>query len=120
MRGRFDIEWDPFAWYSLSPDRVSGDRQARAPRLSALDWWLLRTAYEVMASESCCTLCGAPLGQRLRVTSPPAQHSTSRSLASFATRCTGWRRHRHHADALEASGDLVLGPLTPTRHRGQA
>jgi hypothetical protein len=111
------MEWDPFAWYALSPDRANGNPQAGAPQPSALDWFLLQAGYEVMASESYCTECGAHLGH-VRVAYPdPA--STARSLASFATRCKGWRRHRLRAEAIDVSGDLVLGPFTARRPRGQ-
>jgi hypothetical protein len=111
------MDWDMFAWYAFAPQRGGGDPQECAPCPSPLDAWILRTVYTALAEESHCSVCGAALG-RVRVVT--TDHGASaRSLASFATRCRGWRRHRHVAEAVEASGDLVLGPFTATRPRDQ-
>jgi hypothetical protein len=112
------MEWDPFVWSAMSRDWDGADPQACNRGPSGCDAWLLQAAYEVMASESYCSLCGARLGRRVRLVSSP-QPSTSVSLASFAARCGGWRRQRQRAEVVEASGDLVLGPFTATRQRAQ-
>lgn len=106
-------------WFALSPAPwVFGDDEAVPvsstivgphPELTVVDLWLIELTYEVVAAESHCTRCGAPLGRGLRVTRSTAEHS--QWTVSIATRCGGWRRHRHVAIVGEASNDLALGPF---------
>lgn len=81
---------------------------------TAVDVWLVQLVYEVMAAESRCAMCGAPLGRRLRIVPSPDGQSPSWCLLA-ATRCRGWRRHRHLATVAEASMDISLGPFRPRR-----
>jgi hypothetical protein len=82
---------------------VSGRRQ-----LSAVETWLLRLAYEDMAAQLGCGKCGASLGRELRFV-PPSDADPPSWRVLAVTRCSGWRRHRHTADVIESSNDLVLG-----------
>jgi hypothetical protein len=105
---------DGFAGPSAPPGQNCDDERSTIrtvvvgrPRLSAVETWLLRLAYEDMAAELSCGKCGAPLGRELRFVPPSnADPPSWRMLA--VTRCSGWRRHRHTADVTESSKDLLL------------
>ncbi|GAA1578540.1 hypothetical protein GCM10009789_35070 [Kribbella sancticallisti] len=77
-----------------------------------LDLVVIRLSYEVAAEVSTCGRCGAPLGAGLHVLT---QYDGRRRdwRISVATRCHGWRRHRHLAVVRETSNELRLGPLRP-------
>src|SRR2546421_9080651 len=89
-----------------SPDPSRGERR----ELTALDLWLIRLAYEVVAAESTCARCGAPLGRKVHVVPWAVDHPPSWTV-SIVTRCSGWRRHRHVATVDDGSDALLLGPL---------
>ena len=97
------ISWS-WAHETWVPDPCAGTEQGSD--LTDLDLWLLHGIYAVIAAESNCERCGAPLGRGLRVA--PSLPSLP---VSVVTRCTGWRRHRHIAEVHEESHDLLLGPL---------
>lgn len=109
-------------WMDLgaSPDPVRrghGEAGTTAPvgpgqhrELTALDLWLIHLAYEVVAAESACARCGAPLGRKIRVV-PWATDRPPSWTVSIVTRCSGWRRHRHVAAVDDGSNALLLGPL---------
>ncbi len=78
---------------------------------TALDMWLVQVAYEVVAAESRCAKCGSPLGRGLLLAPSSEVHPLFRWRVSIATRCSGWRRHRHVANVVKASNDLLLGSL---------
>jgi hypothetical protein len=80
--------------------------------LTALDLWLIRLAYEVVAAESACARCGAPLGRRIRLVAWAVDHPAAWTV-SIVTRCSGWRRHRHVARVDDGTKALLLGPLRP-------
>jgi len=79
---------------------------------TADDLSLIRLMYEIVAAESRCGRCGAPLGRRLRCVLSSADRAPSWRV-SVVTRCSGWRRHRHVADVAEASRDLSFGQFRP-------
>jgi hypothetical protein len=95
----------PWGWCEDEPVPASG-------AITAADLWLIELAYEVVAAESRCTRCGAPLGRGLRVM--PWAAGQSPWTVSMVTSCGGWRRHRHVATVGETSNDLVLGPFRTT------
>jgi hypothetical protein len=76
--------------------------------LTAIDLELVEIAYGVIAAESSCSTCGAPLGRCLRITRTPAAPVLAHWRLSVVTRCCGWRRHRHLAD-VAGRRDLDLG-----------
>jgi len=78
---------------------------------TALDRSLVEAVYEVLAEETRCSRCGAPLGRRLRVQAWPTILRSVQWRVAVHTRCRGWRRHRHTAAVGRSSDDLVLGPL---------
>jgi hypothetical protein len=87
--------------------RTDGERRRE---LTVLDLALIQLVYGVVAAESTCSRCGAPLGSALRV-----MHSALDNTpwtVSIVARCSGWRRHRHIAVVDETANDLVLGPFS--------
>lgn len=103
--------WAQWLDFGDSPGPWSwGRHEAVATPCSALDLWLIQLTYEVVAAESTCARCGAPLGRRLRVI-PSATARPGSWTVSVVTWCKGFRRHRHVATAEKALNDLILGPL---------
>jgi hypothetical protein len=103
------MEWDPFlSWELRQPPRATAGAPTGHPLTSDLDLWLVQQAYEVIAHASQCQACGARLGRSLRVSPVASPHPAMHGRLSVATRCTGWKRHRHHADAV-VGADLVFG-----------
>jgi hypothetical protein len=80
---------------------------------SALDRWLIKLVYEVVAAEAACSRCGAPLGRGLRVVPSPALGTPPMWRLSVVTRCRGWRRHGYIANVGRPSDDVVLGSFHP-------
>jgi hypothetical protein len=99
----------PWSWSHDQAVPAAPETFGQRADLTAVDAVLIQLAYEVIAAESSCARCGAPLGRRLRVVPSAADHPTR--TASIVTRCSGWRRHRHTAAVDEASNDLLLGSL---------
>lgn len=93
-------------------DRVGVSDYDGHAQPTAGDIWLIRLTYAVMATESSCAKCGAPLGRGLHV-AQVMSHAPSEWCVSVETRCRGWRRHHHSAKVTEASDDLLLGPFSP-------
>jgi hypothetical protein len=93
------------------------EHEAVAPVWPAdAELWLIRIAYEVMATESRCCRCGAPLRGRVRLV------ASLTGYVRVTVRCAGWRRHRYVAVVTEPDGELRLGALLPRRQedlRGQ-
>ncbi|ROO87768.1 hypothetical protein EDD29_5404 [Actinocorallia herbida] len=75
--------------------------------VAAAERSLIEVVYGVIAAETSCARCGAPLG-------PPRVRKRAWPLRVTA-RCSGPRRHRHRADVLRTSEGLRTGPLTITR-----
>ncbi len=117
--------FDRFPRGSASPSVGSqgeGMTRAECPTTAqptAVDVWLIQLIYETIAAESCCGMCGCPLGRGLQVASSPPDLPRSWTV-SIVTRCTGWRRHRHIASATETSDGLELGPFCPSRAAQEA
>jgi hypothetical protein len=109
------IDWDPF----LSPGvgRPPGGmlRPDVPAQPTALDVWLVQVIAGALAAESTCWRCDAQLDPRVRVR--PRRHQPRGWRVSVRATCTGWRRHRHHAEAVGEAGDIVLGLLAPKRVR---
>lgn len=68
------------------------------------DHWLIEIAYEVIAAETTCGACGAPLGAAV----VRSGHWPVKVLAH----CTGPGRHRHRARVRRSGKGLLLRPLT--------
>jgi hypothetical protein len=100
----------PAMWGWTHDEAVPASRVIARQRhnFTTLDLCLIQVAYEVIAAESNCTRCGAPLDRRPRIMPSAADHPPSWNV-SIATRCRGWKRHRHIATVDDASTDLVLG-----------
>jgi len=77
--------------------------------------WLVELAYEVGLVTTFCKRCGSGLGPRVRVATWPTVFGPVRWRVSAATRCQGWRRHRHTAIIGRTSTDVVLGTLVSRR-----
>jgi hypothetical protein len=122
------MDWPFWAWrsegaISRSPDHreASDDEIARQPpagsgqtlQPTAVDMWLVQLTYQIVAAESCCQVCSAPLGRRVRVLPLSAGDPPSWRL-SVVTKCKGWKRHGHIATVTEKSSDIVLGPFSVT------
>ena len=120
------MEWVPDPSELRAPRRGAPGRGAgarphhRVPRRSTrwgseepapIDVSLLLVVYEVLAADTRCSRCGAPLGRRLRVEVWPTILRSVQWRVAVRTRCVGWRRHRHTAAVGRSSGDLVLGPF---------
>jgi hypothetical protein len=105
-------------WAAITGSYTSADPRSTTPTTSPtdLDLWLIRLVYEVAAGHANCARCGAPLGRRLHLATRYAGRSPAWHVL-VATRCRGWRRHRHTALVTEASNNLELGLLRPNRFR---
>jgi hypothetical protein len=93
---------------------------ARSLAVTDLDAELIQLAFEVIAAESACDRCGAPLGRGVHL-EPPSGECPPSAVAAILTRCRGWRRHRHLAMVCERSNHLLLGPFAgpgPTSELG--
>ena len=97
--------WNPSPAPALTPS---------TPFPTELDLLLITLVYELAAGEATCAACAAPLGRRPRLATRRTGVTPARQVV-VATRCRGWRRHRHTAVVTEASGDLRLGPLRPNQ-----
>ena len=121
------MEWLPFHPSELQASWRGTARRGRCPRPdpspstsrirwgreepTALDLSLVEVVYEVLAMETRCSRCGAPLGRRLRVLAWPTILRSVQWRVGVRTRCRGWRRHRHTAAVGRSSCDMVLGPF---------
>jgi len=115
------IEWEPFLGAGFERSlRGEPARAADRPAPTALDVSVVEVLAAAVAAESTCWTCGAPLDPRVRVTPWRAPYPPVGWRLSVRTKCTGWRRHRHQAQAERQSGDLVFGLLTPKRMRAGA
>ncbi len=85
-------------------------------RPTAVDLCVIQLIYEVLAAESSCATCDAPLGRALHVA--PSEVASPQSWHVLVlTQCTGWRRHGYVATAKGASKDLLFGPFYPNFSR---
>jgi hypothetical protein len=106
------MEWDPFLNWELGHAPPGAARPPTGATLPTdLDLWLVQLAYEVIARESRCGVCGARLGRSVRATPSPHTHPACQWQVTILTTCTGWRRHRHRADAV-AGQDVQFGAFT--------
>jgi hypothetical protein len=81
----------------------------------AIDVSLLHIVYGLLAAETRCSRCGAPLGRGLRVEVWPTLVRSVQWRVRVRTSCRGWRRHRHAAAVGLSSSDLLLGPFGLSR-----
>jgi hypothetical protein len=86
------------------------DEATRRALVTDLDVALLEVLYGVVAGESDCSACGAPLRPEVRVVPTTDPSTGARWPTAVVTRCGGWRRHRHVA-TVDGLDDLELGPL---------
>jgi hypothetical protein len=102
-------------WTALGGDHTSQDPRCAMITTGPtdLDLRLIRLTYEVAAAESRCAKCGTPIGRRLRLTTQYGGQPPTWTVI-VATRCRGWRRHRHTAVVTEASNSLRLGSFLPS------
>ncbi|MFI6732531.1 hypothetical protein ACIBI9_06320 [Nonomuraea sp. NPDC050451] len=68
------------------------------------DRWLIEIAYEVIAADTACEACGAPLGTVV----VRSGHWPVKVIAN----CTNPGRHRHRARVRRSRKGLLLQPLT--------
>ncbi|WP_405433831.1 hypothetical protein [Micromonospora sp. NBC_00617] len=107
-----------FAPATCSHEAVPASRTlfGRRPELTALDLSLIQLIYEVVAADSKCIRCGAPLSRQLHVAKSAADYCQSWTVSVLA-RCSGWRRHQYVATVDDGSNGFVLGPFhSPGRH----
>jgi hypothetical protein len=97
-------QWEEASLYS-SPDLLDG----KTARPSAAELLVIKLAYEAIAGQSCCGKCGASLNRPLRLIYD--RTSLTHWRVVVATRCRGWKRHRHGALVTDTSKDLLLGTL---------
>ena len=90
------------------------DETTRRILVSDLDLQVLEVVYGVVAEESTCSSCGAPLRSQVRVVATDDPRTGAQWPASVVTRCCGWRRHRQIA-AVVGLDHLELGPLRRPR-----
>jgi hypothetical protein len=62
----------------------------------------------LVAKESRCSRCGAPLGRFVQLRPVTAIPQDSWTLGVL-TCCQGWRRHKHTASVTESGGDMIFG-----------
>jgi hypothetical protein len=97
-------QWEEAALYSSS-DLLNGE----TARPSAIELLVIKLIYEVIASQSRCGKCGASLNRPFRLICDRTPLTHWRILV--ATRCSGWKRHRHSTLVTDTSKDLLLGTL---------
>jgi hypothetical protein len=105
-------EWDPLLAMNVEAAlRGSPEGSKSGAQPADLDLWLVAVLYEFVAAQSSCRTCGGQLGRQVRVVTCSPGPPSERWRVSVVTRCGGWRRHRHVAEVVRPSRDLVLGPL---------
>jgi hypothetical protein len=107
VRQRDLLHMDWFLWMcglTNADDRVSSE--AARPMPHELD--LIELLGGLVAKESSCSRCGAPLGRFVQIRPPSAIPKDSWTLRVL-TCCQGWRRHKHSATVTECAGDLIFG-----------
>ena len=88
---------DVVGWPGPPPrEPIADDRCAE---LTTLDLELIRVVYEVFVEPADCPICGAPLDGAINVDVTGGFFTASRIVV--ATRCRGWRRHRHVANVID-------------------
>jgi hypothetical protein len=103
------MDWLFWQWEEATLYRSSDLLNGETARPSAAELLVIELTYEAIAGQSCCTKCGAPLNRPLRLISDRTPLTHWRVVV--ATRCSGWKRHRHSALVTDTSRDLLLGTL---------
>jgi hypothetical protein len=103
------MDWLFWHWEETALGSSSDLLGGETARPSAVELFVIKLTYQAIAGQSCCGKCGASLNRPLRL-------SFGRSpfkdwCVVVATRCSGWKRHRHAALVTDTSRDLLLGPL---------
>jgi hypothetical protein len=109
------MDWDPFLTPGLGRPPGGMLQPECDAQPTAFDVWLVQVIAGALAAQSMCWRCDARLDPRVRV--GPQRHQPLGWPLSVGARCTGWRHHRHYAQAVQESGDIVLGLLAPNRSR---
>ncbi|RVX46053.1 hypothetical protein EDD27_8896 [Nonomuraea polychroma] len=101
----FFLPWTFTAYLTGTFDQTGwqGIERNRYEPPGPADKWLIEIVYEMVAAETRCKRCGAPLDSpRLRAGAWPVR---------VTTRCRGSARHRHRADVSRTQDGLHTNPL---------
>ena len=85
-------------WWA-GPARRRENRSLTTGAELTADLELIRVVYEVFVEPADCPICGAPLDGAINVDVTGGFFTASRIVV--ATRCRGWRRHRHVANVID-------------------
>jgi hypothetical protein len=96
-----------WGWAGPPPREPTADD--RRAELTAPDLELVRVVCEVLVEPANCAICSAPLDGAINVDFTGGFFTASRIVV--ATRCQGWRRHRHVANVIERAGETRFAQL---------
>ena len=94
-------------WPGPPPRDPPADDECDEPSTLELD--VTRIAYEVLAEEAGCAICGAPFQRVINI--ELRRRSFGAPEVVVSTNCRGWGRHRQAAKVVERDGDLLFGQL---------